>query len=72
MSENQSGKMKEIYACGVIAAHLMQRKGPDAERGQLHGVQQGDLDHPICLCAPVRPVLITLYLQERQKKLAFF
>lgn len=60
-------KMKESDICGVIAADLMQRKGADAERGQLHGVQQRDLDHPICLCAPVRPVLITLYLQEREE-----
>lgn len=60
--------MKESDACGGAAADLVQRKSADAERGQLHGVQQGHLDHPVCLSAPVWPVLITLYLQEGEKK----
>lgn len=63
-------KGKESDACGVVGAYLMQGKSAHAERGQLHGVQQGDLDHPICLCATVWPVLITLYLQEMGKKWA--
>lgn len=43
--------------------YLMQGKGANTESGQLHCVQQGDLDHPVCLCAPIWPVLVTLYLQ---------
>lgn len=41
----------------------MQRESADTEGGQLHGVQQGDLDHPVRLGAAARPVLVTLYLQ---------
>lgn len=43
--------------------HLMQGKGANTESGQLHCVQQGDLDHPVGLRAATRPVLVTLYLQ---------
>lgn len=44
--------------------YLMQGKGADTERGELHCVQESDLDHPVCLCAATWPVLVTLYLQE--------
>lgn len=42
--------------------HLMQGKGANTESGELHCVQQCDLDHAVGLCAATRPVLITLYL----------
>lgn len=40
----------------------MQGEGADAERGQFDGVQQGDLGHAVCFCAPAGPVLVTLNL----------
>lgn len=44
----------------------MQGEGPDAEGGQLNGVQQGHLDHSVGVCASAWPVLVTLYLQGRR------
>lgn len=40
----------------------MQGKRANAESGQLHCVQQGDLEHPVCFCATTWPVLVTFYL----------
>lgn len=43
----------------------MQGESADAESGQLDGVQQGDLGHAVCLCAPAGPVLVALNLGEK-------
>ena len=45
-------------------AYLMQGEGADAEGGQLHGVQQGDLDHTVGLRSSAGPVLVALHLHS--------
>ncbi len=54
-TEGEGGLKSEII-------YLMQGKGANTESGQLHCVQQRDLDHPVCLCAATWPVLVALYL----------
>lgn len=44
--------------------HLVQGECPHAERGQLDGVQQRDLDAAVGFCAPVGPVLVALDLHR--------
>lgn len=48
------------------SCYLVKSKGPDGVGSQLHCVQQSDLDEAKSLCAPCRPVLITLDLQRRE------
>lgn len=48
--------------------YLIEGKGTDAVSGQLHGVQHGDLDHPIGLRSSRRPVLVTLHLAEQKRE----
>lgn len=54
---------------GLITAHrtpacyLVKGEGPDGVGGQLHRVQQSDLDQAVGLCAAGRPVLIALHLR---------
>lgn len=52
-----------------MSCYLIEGEGPDRVGGQLHCVQQSDLDQAVGLCAPRRPVLITLHLQEEEEKL---
>lgn len=47
--------------------YLVESEGSDAVGGQLHGVQHGDLDHPVGLGSSRRPVLVTLHLAEGEK-----
>lgn len=50
----EAEKSKRIY--------FVEGEGAHTEGGQLHGVQQGHLDHPVSLRTTVRPVLVTFYL----------
>lgn len=59
-TDGEGGLKREGKKSEII--YLVQGKGANAEGGQLHCVQQGDLDHPVRLCAATRPVLVTLYL----------
>lgn len=49
------------------ASHLVKSKGSDGVGGQLHCVQQSDLDETVRLGAARGPVLITLDLQRREE-----
>lgn len=49
-------------------AYLVQGEGPHAERGQLDGVQQRDLDEAVGLRAPVGPVLVTFDLCRKGER----
>lgn len=46
--------------------YLVKSKGPDRVGGQLHRVQQSDLDEAVGLCATCWPVLVTLHLQVKR------
>lgn len=50
--------------------YLMQGEGANTESGQLHCVQQCGLDHPVCLRATTRPVLIALDLRGSKKSIS--
>lgn len=47
--------------------YFVQGEGAHAEGGQLHGVQQGHLDHTIGLRTTIWPVLVTFNLPGRQQ-----
>lgn len=49
-----------------MSGYLVKSEGPDRVGGQLHCVQQSDLDEAVGLCAPCWPVLITLHLQGEE------
>lgn len=44
--------------------YLVKSERPDAVCGQLHRVQQRDLNESVCFCSSVGPVLITLHLHN--------
>lgn len=46
----------------VYSSHLIEGEGAHTVGGQFHSVQHGHLNHPICLCASTRPILVTLHL----------
>ena len=50
----------------LILIYLKQGKGAENIGGQLYGVQHGNLDHSIRLCASAGPVLVTLKLSIKE------
>lgn len=55
------------YAPLHTPRYLVQSEGPDGVGGQLHRVQQSDLDEAVGLRAPRWPVLIALHLQGKRE-----
>lgn len=55
-----------VFVHAFVCTDLLKGEGAHTECGQFHSVQYGDLSHPIGLCTPGRPVLVTLYLQEQE------
>lgn len=51
-----------------MPCYLVKSEGPDRVGGQLHCIQQSDLDETVGLCAPCWPVLIALHLQGRREE----
>lgn len=49
------------------ASYLVKSKRSDRVGGQLHCVEQSDLDETVRLCATRGPVLIALHLQRRKE-----
>ena len=49
-----------------MACYLVKSEGPDRVGGQLHCVQQSDLNEAVGLCAPGWPVLIALHLEDKK------
>lgn len=57
---------RSIHTPPHMSCYLVKSEGPDRIGGQLHCVQQSDLDEAVGLCAPCRPVLITLHLHGEE------
>lgn len=58
---------RDMSGLPTAPAYFIKCKCPDAVRGQLHRVQQRDLDEAVGLRASGRPVLVTFHLRTEMK-----
>lgn len=66
LSGAREGECMWICSSGTFP-YLVKCKRPDAVRGQLHRVQQRDLNESVRLRPSVGPVLVTLHLKHTQR-----